>query len=139
MPTVAIGRHDDTVVPTPPASANSRTSEIIGNRLARAKLPIRGRCSLHGRGEGSVRAGGGRTPPSLISDLPSLPNCAPEVFIHARRRIFVVHICNVFAYHLRVLESGHRKCGKATGRGRRCTDATRDFSGRPSDRAFSNL
>ena len=34
--------------------------------------------------------------------------------------------------------SGHRKCGNAIGRGRRCTDATRSFSGRLSDRAFSN-
>src|SRR5262249_17924567 len=34
--------------------------------------------------------------------------------------------------------SGHRKCGNATGRGRRCTDATRGFSGRLWDWAFSN-
>src|SRR5262245_24814480 len=37
------------------------------------------------------------------SGLLSLPNCAPEVFIHARRHI--VRICNVFAYRLRVLEA----------------------------------
>jgi hypothetical protein len=34
--------------------------------------------------------------------------------------------------------SGHRKCGNATDRGRRCTDATRGFSGRLWDLAFSN-
>src|SRR6516162_5806698 len=34
--------------------------------------------------------------------------------------------------------SDHRKCGNATGRGRRCTDATRGFSGRLLDWAFSN-
>jgi len=34
--------------------------------------------------------------------------------------------------------SGPRKCGSATGRGRRCTDATRGFSGRLWDWAFSN-
>src|SRR5262249_58254844 len=34
--------------------------------------------------------------------------------------------------------SGRRKCGNATGRGRRCTDATRGFSGRLWDWAFSN-
>ena len=34
--------------------------------------------------------------------------------------------------------SGHRKCGNATDRGRRCTDATRGFSGRLWDWAFSN-
>src|SRR6516164_8950916 len=33
--------------------------------------------------------------------------------------------------------SGHRKCGNATGRGRRCTGATRGFSGRLWDWAFS--
>jgi hypothetical protein len=32
--------------------------------------------------------------------------------------------------------SGHRKCGNAIGRGRRCTDATRSFSGHFWDRAF---
>src|SRR5262249_49730895 len=32
--------------------------------------------------------------------------------------------------------SGHRKCDNAIGRGRRCTDATRSFSGRLSDQAF---
>jgi hypothetical protein len=33
-------------VATPPASANSRSSEIIGNRLASAKLPIRWRKAI---------------------------------------------------------------------------------------------
>src|SRR6516164_5615609 len=33
--------------------------------------------------------------------------------------------------------SGRRKCGNATGRGRRCTGATRGFSGRLWDWAFS--
>jgi hypothetical protein len=35
----------------------------------------------------------------------SLPNCAPEVFVHARRHVFVVLIRDVFAYHLRVQEA----------------------------------
>jgi hypothetical protein len=34
----------------------------------------------------------------------SLPNCAPEVFVHARRHVFVL-IRDVFAYHLRVQEA----------------------------------
>jgi hypothetical protein len=34
----------------------------------------------------------------------SLPNCAPEVFVHARRHVFGVLIRDVFAYHLRVQE-----------------------------------
>ena len=36
-------------------------------------------------------------------DFLSLPNCAPEIFVHARRYGFVVLISNVFAYRLRVL------------------------------------
>jgi hypothetical protein len=32
----------------------------------------------------------------------SLPNCAPKVFVHARRHGFVVLIDNVFAYRFRV-------------------------------------
>ena len=35
--------------------------------------------------------------------------------------------------------SGHRKCGNAIGLGRRCTDATRSFSGRLWDRAFCQI
>src|SRR6266508_5957814 len=35
----------------------------------------------------------------------SLPNCAAEVFVHARRHVFVVRIRDVFAYHLRVQEA----------------------------------
>src|SRR5262249_1396966 len=35
----------------------------------------------------------------------SLPNFAPEVFVHARRHVFVVRIRDVFAYRLRVLEA----------------------------------
>src|SRR5262249_59955690 len=35
----------------------------------------------------------------------SLPNCAVEVLIHARRHGLVVLISNVFAYHLRVQEA----------------------------------
>ena len=35
----------------------------------------------------------------------SLPNCAAEVLVHARRRGLVVLISNVFAYHLRVQEA----------------------------------
>jgi hypothetical protein len=96
-------------------------------------------------------AGYGRTrgnyvrsnPRSGLDDLParswdflSLPNCAPEVFVHARRHVFVVCIRDVFAYRLRVTGSGHRKCGNAIGRGRICTDATRDFLGRLWDGAF---
>jgi hypothetical protein len=38
-------------------------------------------------------------------DFLSLPNCAPEVFVHARRHVFVVRIRDVFAYRLRVLEA----------------------------------
>src|SRR5262249_58668178 len=38
-----------------------------------------------------------------IMDFLSLPNCAPEVFVHARRDVFVVRICAEFAYRLRVL------------------------------------
>jgi hypothetical protein len=34
--------------------------------------------------------------------------------------------------------SAHRKCGNAIGRVRRCTDATRSFSGRLWDGAFAN-
>src|SRR5262245_42007799 len=40
-----------------------------------------------------------------IMDFLSLPNCAPEVFVHARRHVFVVRMCDVFAYRLRVLEA----------------------------------
>jgi hypothetical protein len=40
-----------------------------------------------------------------IMDFLSLPNCAPEVFVHARRDVFVVRMCDVFAYRLRVLEA----------------------------------
>jgi hypothetical protein len=65
-------------------------------------------------------AGYGRTggnyvrsnPRSGLDDLParswdflSLPNCAPEVFVHARRHVFVVCMRDVFAYRLRVLEA----------------------------------
>src|SRR5215475_5023566 len=35
----------------------------------------------------------------------SLPNFAPEVFVHARRHVFVVRMRDVFAYRLRVLEA----------------------------------
>src|SRR5207247_730300 len=35
----------------------------------------------------------------------SLPNCAVEVLVHARRHGLVVLIGNVFAYHLRVQEA----------------------------------
>ena len=35
----------------------------------------------------------------------SLPNCAVEVLVHARRHGLVVLISNVFAYHLRVQEA----------------------------------
>jgi hypothetical protein len=35
----------------------------------------------------------------------SLPNCALEVFVHARRHVFVVRMSDVFAYRLRVLEA----------------------------------
>src|SRR5215471_12472704 len=73
-----------------------------------------------------------------IMDFLSLPNCAPEVFVHARRDVFVVRMCDVFAYRLRVLEAVTAKCGNATGRGRKCTDATRGFSGRLWEWAFSN-
>jgi len=38
-------------------------------------------------------------------DFLSLPNCAPEVFVHARRHVFVVRIRDVFAYRLRVQEA----------------------------------
>jgi hypothetical protein len=38
-------------------------------------------------------------------DFLSLPNCAPEVFVHARRDVFVVRMRDVFAYRLRVLEA----------------------------------
>src|SRR6516165_12212538 len=38
-------------------------------------------------------------------DFLSLPNCAPEVFVHARRDVFVVRMCDVFAYRFRVLEA----------------------------------
>src|SRR5262249_38582141 len=38
-------------------------------------------------------------------DFLSLPNCAPEVFVHARRAVFVVRMCDVLAYRLRVLEA----------------------------------
>jgi hypothetical protein len=38
-------------------------------------------------------------------DFLSLPNCAPEVFVHTRRHVFVVRIRDVFAYRLRVLEA----------------------------------
>src|SRR5215475_2220982 len=38
-------------------------------------------------------------------DFLSLPNCAPEIFVHARRHGFVVLISNVFTYRLRVLEA----------------------------------
>jgi hypothetical protein len=38
-------------------------------------------------------------------DFLSLPNCAPELFVHARRHVFVVRIRDVFAYRLRVLEA----------------------------------
>jgi len=37
--------------------------------------------------------------------LLSLPNCAVEVLVHARRHGLVVLIANVFAYHLRVQEA----------------------------------
>src|SRR5438874_8948566 len=40
-----------------------------------------------------------------ITAFLSLPNCAPEVFVHARRHVFVVLIRDVFAYHLRVQEA----------------------------------
>jgi len=66
----------------------------------------------------------------------SLPNCAVEVLVHARRHGLVVLISNVFAVPSPSTGSGHRKCGNAIGRGRRCTDATRSFSGRLWDRAF---
>jgi hypothetical protein len=32
-------------------------------------------------------------------------DCAPEVFVHARRHVFVVRIRDVFAYRLRVQEA----------------------------------
>src|SRR5262249_31923139 len=38
-------------------------------------------------------------------DFLSLPNFAPEVFVHARRHVFVVRMRDVFAYRLRVLEA----------------------------------
>src|SRR5215470_2740545 len=38
-------------------------------------------------------------------DFLSLPNFAPEVFVDARRHVFVVRMRDVFAYHLRVLEA----------------------------------
>jgi hypothetical protein len=38
-------------------------------------------------------------------DFLSLPNCAPEVFVHAQRHVFVVRIRDVFAYRLRVQEA----------------------------------
>jgi hypothetical protein len=38
-------------------------------------------------------------------DFLSLPNCAPEVLVHARRHVFVVRIRDVFAYRLRVQEA----------------------------------
>src|SRR6516162_7362380 len=38
-------------------------------------------------------------------DFLSLPNFAPEVFVHARRHVFVMRMRDVFAYRLRVLEA----------------------------------
>jgi hypothetical protein len=45
----------------------------------------------------------GRT--ASLWEFLSLPNCAMEVLVHARRHDLVVLIGDVFAYHLRTLEA----------------------------------
>ena len=54
---------------------------------------------------GQIRDLGSTTCRQDHGDFLSLPNCAPEVFVHARRHVFVVLIRDVFAYHLRVQEA----------------------------------
>ena len=42
----------------------------------------------------------GYTLSGRLWDFLSVPNCAPEVFVHTRRHVFVVRMRDVFAYRL---------------------------------------
>ena len=64
----------------------------------RSKIPHMARSSFTISGSTMVLA-------ARSWDFLSLPNCAPEVFVHARRHVFVVRIRDVFAYRLRVQET----------------------------------
>jgi hypothetical protein len=96
-----------------------RRCSIVERSVYRFAAPLGSRDSSKSEGRPGP-AGYGRTrgnyvrsnPRSGLDDLParswdflSLPNCAPEVFVHARRHVFVVCMRDVFAYRLRVLEA----------------------------------
>ena len=68
----------------------------------------------------------------------SLPNCAPEVFVHARWHGFVVLISNVFSYRLRVLEAVTANAAMPLVAGEDVRTPLGGFSGRLWYRAFSN-
>jgi hypothetical protein len=86
----------------------------LRRRSCAAHRPARrwvGTCPVQARGAHSPdgrEAQSGSTIVVLAArswDFLSLPNCAPEVFVHARRHVFVVRIRDVFAYGLRVQEA----------------------------------
>src|SRR5262245_26108815 len=85
-----------------PVRAPPEVSRTRGHRLAKPRsdrIVVEFR-ALKSAISGSTIGLGGK-----IMDFLSLPNCAPEVFVHARRDVFVVRMCDVFAYRLRVLEA----------------------------------
>src|SRR5215467_15240597 len=85
-----------------PVRAPPEVSRTRGHRLAKprqiALSPNLGHSNPRSRARRWVLA-------ARSWDFLSLPNFAPEVFVHARRHVFVVRMRDVFAYRLRVLEA----------------------------------
>ena len=86
--------------------------EIGADRRPRCVHPQRiARHSVDGIAEASAKLSLRSSPQArarlaaTLWDFLPLPNCAPEVFIHARRQVFVVRIRDLFAYRLRVLKA----------------------------------
>src|SRR5262249_16631796 len=85
-----------------PVRAPPEVSRTRGHRLAKPR-----QIALSSKlGHSNPRSRAGRWVLAARSwDFLSLPNFAPEVFVHARRHVFVVRMRDVFAYRLRVLEA----------------------------------
>src|SRR5262249_43336786 len=85
-----------------PVRAPPEVSRTRGHRLAKprqiALSPNLGHSDPRSRARRWVLA-------ARSWDFLSLPNFAPEVFVHVRRHVFVVRMRDVFAYRLRVLEA----------------------------------
>src|SRR5215510_12859483 len=85
-----------------PVRAPPEVSRTRGHRLAKPR-----QIALSSNlGHSNPRSRAGRWVLAARSwDFLSLPNFAPEVFVHARRNVFVVRMRDMFAYRLRVLEA----------------------------------